>query len=259
MFTTLFCSQVYHLILEGLLMKLSKMLSTLAFVASLLNIAPLQCMLIEPPTQECNQEEIDKLADVIDCSNPKTLCNSVHKLTQENQSPLISDAIRVALERSKQSILNRHAILMQSYDGETALHFACVYGYTECAQALIDAAKSISDETLKALLLSINRNRDTALHNACWKGHTACAQVLIDAAQHMRDATLHRLLLSQDYADFPALHHACVYGHTACADLLRESIESLGYDIAHKNPPLSYFQLALNNCWFTPTERAFIS
>ena len=100
----------------------------------------------------------------------------------------------------------------------TPLILACQRGSVECAQALVEAARSrarsegADEEAAEgALLLHKDRTGKLAAHHAVLNGHFALVRLLLEAGVDVNSA---------DSSDNTLLHYAVAYGQASIAELL---------------------------------------
>lgn len=113
------------------------------------------------------------------------------------------DALRVALDNLIGSIDQ------PAEDGDTALHLACLYGYTPCVQLLLER---------KASLDSKDEDGAIPLHDACAGGFVDIVQALLNAAENKDH--IKRLLDTSDIDGDTPLHHAARGGHSEVVQVL---------------------------------------
>lgn len=113
------------------------------------------------------------------------------------------DALRVALDNLIGSIDQ------PAEDGDTALHLACLYGYTPCVQLLLER---------KANLDSKDEDGAIPLHDACAGGFVDIVQALLNAAENKDH--IKRLLDTSDIDGDTPLHHAARGGHSEVVQVL---------------------------------------
>ncbi len=107
-------------------------------------------------------------------------------------------------------------------NGNTALHFAVLYGCTEAAQLLIDRGADVNAR---------NRNGYTALHFAAQTARTEMARLLIESGADVNQ---------RDDHGATALHYAAVEGRTDLFKLLVESGADTEVRDESGNTPLYY-------------------
>lgn len=113
------------------------------------------------------------------------------------------DALRVALDNLNSSIDQ------PAEDGDTALHLACLYGYTPCVQLLLERRASLD-----------SKDEDGAipLHDACAGGFVDIVQALLNAAENKDH--IKRLLDTVDIDGDTPLHHAARGEHLEVVQVL---------------------------------------
>ncbi len=90
--------------------------------------------------------------------------------------------------------------------GVTPLMCACILGFLEGAQALIDAGAAVN---------TLDNGGWPALFSACFWGHHGCVQALTDAGASVD--------MVDDEEGRTALMLACINGHLECAKLLMDA------------------------------------
>jgi len=113
------------------------------------------------------------------------------------------NALRLALDNLSDSIDQ------PAEDGDTALHLACLYGYTPCVQLLLERRASLD-----------SKDEDGAipLHDACAGGYLDIVQALLNAAENKDH--IKRLLDTADVDGDTPLHHAARGEHLEVVQVL---------------------------------------
>ncbi|XP_058107904.1 uncharacterized protein LOC131251294 [Magnolia sinica] len=114
------------------------------------------------------------------------------------------DALRHALDNLSGGSINDPV-----EDGDTALHLACLYGYTSCVQLLLERGASLESKDEEGTI---------PLHDACAGGFTEIVQLLIDAADG--PDCVRRMLDTVDTEGDTPLHHAARGEHMDVVRLL---------------------------------------
>ncbi|CAN1196843.1 Poly [ADP-ribose] polymerase tankyrase-1 [Linum perenne] len=97
-------------------------------------------------------------------------------------------------------------------DGDTALHLACLYGYSSCVRVLLERGANIEVK---------DEDGAIPLHDACAGGYTEIVQLLLNHANGS-EAVKRMLETIDDEGDTP-LHHAARGEHSEIVTLLLDS------------------------------------
>lgn len=159
--------------------------------------------------EEWESEEEEGMVDEEDWVDLAELAEPDVQVSQELRAAMDAaevgdvDALRLALDSLNGSIDQ------PAEDGDTALHLACLYGYTACVQLLLERRASLD-----------SKDEDGAipLHDACAGGFVDIVQALLNAAENKDH--IKRLLDTADVDGDTPLHHAARGEHLEVVQVL---------------------------------------
>jgi len=156
--------------------------------------------------EEWENEEDERMEDDegwIDLGEPEVHVSRELRAAMDAAEVGDVDALRLALDNLNGSIDQ------PAEDGDTALHLACLYGYTPCVQLLLERRASLD-----------SKDEDGAipLHDACAGGFVDIVQALLNAAEN-KDHIKGLLDTADTDGDTP-LHHAARGEHLEVVQVL---------------------------------------
>jgi ankyrin repeat protein len=156
--------------------------------------------------EEWENEEDERMEDDegwIDLGEPEVHVSRELRAAMDAAEVGDVDALRLALDNLNGSIDQ------PAEDGDTALHLACLYGYTPCVQLLLERRASLD-----------SKDEDGAipLHDACAGGFVDIVQALLNAAENKDH--IKRLLDTADTDGDTPLHHAARGEHLEVVQML---------------------------------------
>nr|ABK23899.1 unknown [Picea sitchensis] len=156
--------------------------------------------------EEWENEEDERMEDDegwIDLGEPEVHVSRELRAAMDAAEVGDVDALRLALDNLNGSIDQ------PAEDGDTALHLACLYGYTPCVQLLLERRASLD-----------SKDEDGAipLHDACAGGFVDIVQALLNAAENKDH--IKRLLDTADTDGDTPLHHAARGEHLEVVQVL---------------------------------------